>query len=699
MKKILISLALVLFIACIFAQFRIENALVTPGSGKLTISYDLYHPANLPCTISLEVSANGGTTYTIFPSALTGDVGEGIMPGTGKTIIWHPAADGMEIGSNYRIKITAEDGQPDKFVFVQGGSFHNGSGTVTLSSFYIGKHEVTQTDYLAVMGSNPSSFTGVENGPVERVTWFKAIEYCNRKSIADGLTPCYSYDSNGTNPDDWPAGWNTVAANQVNISCNWQVDGYRLPTEMEWMFAAKGGTQSNSYIYSGSNDQGSVAWYSGNAGSTTHTVGTKAPNELGLQDMSGNVREWCWDAHNFTYPTEPTQDPTGPAMTTTSSHVYRGGSWFNSDCSVTVRNSVSPTNQSFYQGFRIAYKSFEGRVSNPVFDPPPGSYSTDKLISISTSTSGAAIYYTLDGSEPTLSSNLFSEPISIGVNTTIKAKAFRSGWMASNTAVAEYVINILSPNFIYVQGSTFSRQNHDGFYPTPLVMISLTSFYMDKYELTQAGYQNVMGSNPSHFSGFPNRPVEMVSWYDAIEYCNRRSILEGFTPCYSYTSFGTNPDFWPTDWNSIDANHTNIACNWLANGYRLPTEMEWMYAAKGGNQSQNYTYSGSNTLADVGFYATNSDAHTWDVGQKAFNELGLHDLSGNVWEWCWDIWSSYYPIGNQTDPTGVASGSNRVSRGGAWYSNSGYCELYIRGDGPATSVYNGAGFRCVRSFR
>ncbi len=237
-----------------------------------------------------------------------------------------------------------------------------------------------------------------------------------------------------------------------------------------------------------------------------------------------------------------------------------------------------------------------------------------------------------------------------------------------------------------LDGSTFNNGTSD---------VTISSFYIDKYELTQSGYQAVMGENPSHFSGNLDRPVEQVSWFNAIEYCNRRSVLEGLTPCYSYSTYGTNPDDWPSGWNTRYSNHTNVNCNWTANGYRLPTEMEWMFAAKGGNQSQGYTYSGSNTIADVAWYSSNSGSRTHDVGEKASNELGTFDMSGNVWEWVWDIYGSY-PSGSQTNPTGANSGSYRVVRGGSWYNYADGCTVSYRVVNSATGSYYFLGFRCVR---
>ena len=244
-------------------------------------------------------------------------------------------------------------------------------------------------------------------------------------------------------------------------------------------------------------------------------------------------------------------------------------------------------------------------------------------------------------------------------------------------------------NFILVEGGTFNNGTSD---------VTISSFYIDKYELTQSGYQAVMGENPSHFSGNLDRPVEQVSWFNAIEYCNRRSIQEGLTPCYSYSSYGTNPANWPGGWNSTSSNHTNVSCNWTANGYRLPTEMEWQFAARGGNQTHNYSYSGSNDLNDVGWYWYNwgsANRSTHSVGALAANELGTFDMSGNVWEWVWDIYGSY-PSGSQTNPTGANSGSYRVRRGGSWDSYANLCTVSNRFFYRATYGNPYIGFRCVR---
>ncbi|MDD4035020.1 MAG: SUMF1/EgtB/PvdO family nonheme iron enzyme [Candidatus Cloacimonetes bacterium] len=327
----------------------------TELSRKVDIYYNISH--TMPVTVALQVSSDNGVTWNLPCTLVTGDIGANISPGNGKHIVWDVLAEHPDvIYENVRFKVIADDGQspppPANFVFVQGGTFNNGTSDVTISSFYIDKYEVTQASYQAVMGTNPSSFGGNPNRPVERVSWFNAIEYCNRRSLQEGLTPCYSYSTYGTNPDGWPSGWNTSNSNHTNVNCNWSANGYRLPTEMEWMFAAKGGNQSQGYTYSGSNTIGNVAWYSSNSSSRTWDVGLKDPNELGTFDMSGNVWEWVWDIR-ASLPNGNQTNPTGPVSG--SVRVARGGGWYGSAgyCTVSSRHSSSAALTRNYIGFRL----------------------------------------------------------------------------------------------------------------------------------------------------------------------------------------------------------------------------------------------------------------------------------------------------------------------------------------------------------
>ena len=330
----------------------------TDGSKIVDIYYDLYDANDELCDITFKLSADGGASFDIIPSPanLSGDFGDDLPSGTNKHIIWNAGAESYSLDGSYLYRVYADDGSsppmPENFILVEGGTFNNGTSYVTVSSFYIDKYELTQAEYQAVMGSNPATDFGVgSNYPVYYVSWFNAIEYCNRRSLQEGLTPCYSYSTYGTNPDGWPSGWNTSNSNHTNVNCNWSANGYRLPTEMEWMFAAKGGNQSQGYTYSGSNTIGDVAWYYSNFSYTTHTVGTKAANELGTFDMSGNVWEWCWDIYG-TYPGGSQTDPHG--ATSGSDRVLRGGSWYDNayNCTVSDRLADGATDSFYILGFR-----------------------------------------------------------------------------------------------------------------------------------------------------------------------------------------------------------------------------------------------------------------------------------------------------------------------------------------------------------
>jgi len=220
---------------------------------------------------------------------------------------------------------------------------------------------------------------------------------------------------------------------------------------------------------------------------------------------------------------------------------------------------------------------------------------------------------------------------------------------------------------VLVEGGTFQMGSANGARnERPAHTVTVKTFYIGKYEVTQKEWYEVMKSNPSQFMG-DNLPVENVTWIDAIEFCNKLSVIEGLTPAYHGSG-------------------NNITCDWNANGYRLPTEAEWEFAAKGGkNDYVTSEYSGSNNFDSVAWYNGNSGKKTQPVGTKAANSLGIHDMSGNVWEWCWDWWGNYMN-GTQTDPKGPASGKYRVLRGGSYGDNAWNIRSSSRG-------YNNSSFR------
>lgn len=234
-------------------------------------------------------------------------------------------------------------------------------------------------------------------------------------------------------------------------------------------------------------------------------------------------------------------------------------------------------------------------------------------------------------------------------------------------------------NMIFLKGGTFQMGSNDGGNDEkPVHSITVSDFFIGKYEITQKEWKEIMGNNPSNFKG-DNLPVEKVSWYDAVEFCNKKSDREGLTRCYTGSSIV-------------------IKCNFNANGYRLPTEAEWEYACRGGSRTALYEYSGSNNIGDVAWYDSNSGNKTHPVSKKKANELGIYDMSGNVWEWCNDWYNKkYYKNSPWNNPKGPNSGSRRVKRGGSVRLHSSSCFVAVRSSYFPSYTYGVIGFRIVRS--
>ncbi len=236
---------------------------------------------------------------------------------------------------------------------------------------------------------------------------------------------------------------------------------------------------------------------------------------------------------------------------------------------------------------------------------------------------------------------------------------------------------------IYVEGGTFEMGDHFNEGETgelPVHEVTLNSFLIGQYEVTQDEYEAVMDWNPANGYGVGDiYPVYNVTWYNAVEYCNALSEQEDFTPCYDLS-----------DWS----------CDFSADGYRLPTEAEWEFAARGGvNWADNYRYSGTtDNLGDYAWYSSNSGSQTHEVGTKESNQPNIYDLSGNVWEWCNDWYSSsYYGSSPDINPTGPNSGSYRVLRGGSWFSDAGFCRVAYRNSSLPGHWYFSIGFRILRA--
>ncbi len=342
-------------------------------------------------------------------------------------------------------------------------------------------------------------------------------------------------------------------------------------------------------------------------------------------------------------------------------------------------------------------------VATPTFSLPGGTYNSAQTVQISCATSGATIRYTTNGTEPTQNSSIYSNPINVSSTTTLRAKGFKNGWTPSSTASATYnVIEVPPIQMIYVPGGSFTMGDTRGQgYPDelPSHTVTLNSFYIGKYEVTQAEYSILM-PDPGWVSDYglgANYPAYNVTWYAAIKYCNLRSMAEGLTPCYTIGG-STNPANWGAVPNSQNSTWDAAICNWQANGYRLPTEAEWEYAARGRTNNPDYLYSGSDDINAVAWYGSNSGFTTHPVGTKAPNGIGTYDMSGNVWEWCWDRYDeSYYASSPQNNPRGPSSGSSRLWRGGCWGEHFPYCRVSYRFHyNPYSGYYCSYGFRLCR---
>jgi len=339
MKKLLKLLFYILSISCNFVVAQSISNITASQSGKsIVVSYNLTGNEEIKAyEIKLYVSPDGGSTWQGPLTSVSGDVGKNQVGGYDKSITWEvltePGFKQLK-GDNIQFKIKALYSNVDEIemVWAEGGSFMMGSKEgeedekpvhkVILNGFYIGKYEVTQEQWEQVMGYQPSKNKGCKKCPVENVDWYEVQQFIRKLSLLKNKK-------------------------------------FRLPTEAEWEFAAKGGNENSNFKYTGSDSINEVAWYDSNSNFVTHPIGTKKANVLGLYDMTGNVWERCsdWYDKNY-YKYSPKSNPEGGLSG--DSRVLRGGS-FNCEynCRVTLRSIIGPNYRDGFIGFRLAYSMDE----------------------------------------------------------------------------------------------------------------------------------------------------------------------------------------------------------------------------------------------------------------------------------------------------------------------------------------------------
>jgi formylglycine-generating enzyme required for sulfatase activity len=524
--------------------------------------------------------------------------------------------------------------------------------------FYLGMYQVTQGEYEKVMGANPSSFAekqmdvarfspplrqdviaqrlddrkaaagkDTSRCPVETVDWDEAAEFCRRLSAL-------------------PA---ERAARRV----------YRLPTEAEWEDACRAGTTTG---WSCGDDEAGLAeyaWFGENSGGMTHPVGEKKPNAWGLYDMHGNVYQWCWDGYDKDHYAKSriVDDPARPPGLLL--RVDRGGSWHNpaGRCRSAARGAAAPEFRNHALGLRVYLDLPDVPGERAQISLATDAAQPPALSAANQPPRPADGKWDLPPGAPAPAVAPFDET---------KAKEHQAAW-AKYLDVPVVQTNSVGMKLVLIPPGEFTMGSPkalieeelrlragDGWYGLhlpgegPQHRVRITKpYWLGATDVTQEEYQRAMGSNPSKFQGGAKRPVEQVSWDEAMEFCRKLS--------------------------EVPAEKAE------KRRYGLPSEAQWEHACRAGTTTRWYFGDDKAGFADVAWFLSNAGGQTHPVGQKRANAWGLYDMCGNVWQWCLDWYDmDYYAMSTTDDPAGPPGGLRRVRRGGGYIYGAERCRSAAR---------------------
>jgi formylglycine-generating enzyme len=680
-KHLLLSAALLLVPLLAHADPAVSNVRASQRAGSNLVDIDFNLSGGTPpLSVSVQISSDNGATYTVPASSLSGHVGSNVAAGSNRKITWNVGVDwANQFSTGMKVKVTASDTPPAPTgmalipagnfsmgdAFLEGDSDENPVHTVTVSAFYMDKYEVSKALWEEVAiwaAANGYDISATSAGG-------KAANHpASSVTWYDAVKWCNARSQKEGLTPCYTVSGSVYKTGSNTPDCSFSANGYRLPTEAEWEKAARGGLSGKRFPWGDTISHSQANYFVYALDETTN-----------------------WDI----YDVSPTQGyhPT----------YGLGGYPYTSPV-----GSFSP---NAYGLFDMAgnvwelcwdFYSEDFYNSSPNHDPEGPPWDSERIMR-GGSWYGGAFHCRASYRESIDASEQFGDV----------------GFRCARRPAVAVPAAALIPAGSFQMGDALEGGYSD---ELPVHSVYVSAFYMDKYEVSKALWDEVANwaasngydINASSASGkASNHPAYSVTWYDAVKWCNARSQKEGLTPCYTvsgsvYKTGSSTPD-----------------CSFSANGYRLPTEAEWEKAARGGLSGKRFPWGDTISHSQANYWVYSSDGtvnyfsydvsptrdyhptydygvfpNTSPVGSFAPNGYGLYDMAGNLWEWCNDWYSwSYYSSSPGSDPRGPSSGSYLVLRGGGFASYAYSCRTAHRiYDFPINNYSKFYyGFRCARS--